>query len=691
MPTCVACGKSHHPDKPCADGGAERIGRIVGGKYRIVRHIGEGGMASVYEAQHTEIRRSFALKFLHPWLCEDEEWLERFRREASAGGALISEHITAIVDIDFSNSETPYIVMEYLEGEDLGQRLAREHSLKPSDAIEIITQACCGLGVAHSAGVIHRDLKPENLFLCQRQLGGTVVKILDFGIAKLKNSHLAQVTRAGMVIGTPFYMSPEQAVGRADVDHRSDIYALGVILYELLSGEKPFVGDNHNGVLNQIIAGGAPDLQDQCPTVSAELARVVERAIARSPADRYQNAAEFAEALSAFSPPVRRSSRTASNIGSRASWRALSALSQPTLAEPNLTVRATGSGRKLDFGSSDEALEAKTELHDAIDHSAMFGDLTEAQLPLDPRDSYPPARFEAEPLMVSDSVAAAHADNAEHALSAPPTSRSRTRSNVGSFQAVRVPLEALNGMGRETEPQVLSVKTVSLRKTLAPLAAGILAIVLLVTGLTWSSRPSDAADLVSSAVERGSNDTLAASQGSNGPALQKNDVAPEVLPRAQALPSEAEPFTSAPSSSQQELATAPDSSALEVPARPGRLSVQSIPSAELVVGGKRRGRTPLRGLRLAPGEYRVVLSHPEHGRRVRTVRIDSEQLTAVSVRFVDEKKKDAPAPVASEEAPVPEKTSTQPIKPPPPARNCSPRWYVDDRGVKRVKPECLID
>lgn len=344
MSPCPVCGQSHDYENSCANvPSSSRIGQVIGGKYRVTRMIGEGGMASVYEARHTTINRPFALKFLHPWLSSDDEWLERFHREASAGGALTSEHVAAILDVGVIADGAPYILMEMLQGEDLGQCLAREVTLKPAEAIDVITQACYGLTIAHQAGVIHRDLKPENLFLCPRHEGGLLVKVLDFGIAKLRNVQLTHATRAGMVMGTPYYMSPEQARGRGGVDHRTDLYALGVMLYELLSGEKPYVGDDHGAVLNQIVGAPTPDLREVCPTLSAELSAVVQRAIAKSPNERFQTAGDFAETLRPFRSRGRGASSTAHFFGLRSVRGSQATSPHITNIEPRLTVRVTGS------------------------------------------------------------------------------------------------------------------------------------------------------------------------------------------------------------------------------------------------------------------------------------------------------------------------------------------------------------
>jgi eukaryotic-like serine/threonine-protein kinase len=651
MAACTVCGRLHAADRPCPERAeTSRTGQIVGGKYEVVRHIGEGGMASVYEARHVEIQRPFALKFLHPWLCADDEWLERFRREAGAGGALISEHITAIVDIGITPDETPYIVMEFLTGEDLGQRLARENSLKPADAIEIVIQACCGLGVAHAAGVVHRDLKPENLFLCDRQLGGSVVKILDFGIAKLRNAQ-AQVTRAGMVIGTPFYMSPEQAAGRGDVDHRSDIYALGVILYELLSGEKPFVGENHSVVLGQIINSATPALQDELPTVSAELALVVQRAMAKSPRDRFQTAAEFAEALYAFSPQARRSSRTANSFGSKALWRALSAPSM-TVAEPNLTVRLNGSrGRvsspgpipKLSLTAPNLAIQAGA---DALDVAEERSTLNDAEL--DDQTSV-------------DVFGADAADGDE-------VRKPRVRSMVGSYPAPPDPSARADRISVPRMPP-----KVSLSRALLPVLAGVIVIVALIVSFNPGRGDVDGASAAAQVTEPARSPAQAIE---TEPKPATDNVASALAPTAE----------SEPSSDPEVTSTLPSGSTSEPvedgEAPPGLLNVNSEPSAELFIGGKSRGRTPIVGLRMPPGEYQLVLVDPGRNRRIKTVRIQSRQRTAVSVHFGDLSQAIGSTSAAPSSAPPPTAA--------PSGKTCATRFYIDTDGVKRVKPECLF-
>jgi eukaryotic-like serine/threonine-protein kinase len=281
---------------------ALRVGQVVGEKYRLVRLLGEGGMGSVYEARHDVIGRRFAVKFLHAELAGHPEILARFRREAQAAGSLENENIAAVTDFGSSPDGAPYIVMEFLEGEDLAKTLARHGPMQIPRAAHILIQVCRGLVAAHGRGIVHRDLKPENLLLQKRGDGGDLVKILDFGIAKLKSTeHRPEAaTRTGITLGTPYYMPPEQARGQKELDERADIYALGVILFELLSGQKPHNGENYNAILYSILMGAAPRIEAFRPDLPPELANVVHRAMAGEAKDRYQSVSELAQALAPF-------------------------------------------------------------------------------------------------------------------------------------------------------------------------------------------------------------------------------------------------------------------------------------------------------------------------------------------------------------------------------------------------------
>jgi serine/threonine-protein kinase len=275
-----------------------RLDEVVGGKYRIVRFLASGGMGSVYEAQHTVVRRRFAVKFLHHELAVRRELLARFQREAEAAGALESENVAAAIDFGIATDGAPYIVLEYLVGESLEHLLEREERLPVPRATNLVVQACRGVQAAHAAGIVHRDLKPHNLFVCRREDGTDLVKVLDFGVAKLELLEKgAAATRTGTVLGTPSYMSPEQARGEKNIDVHSDVYALGAILYELLCGKKPHPGDSHNAILHHIATQPALPLSAAAPNLPEALVAVVEGALAQDAAARPASADALAAAL----------------------------------------------------------------------------------------------------------------------------------------------------------------------------------------------------------------------------------------------------------------------------------------------------------------------------------------------------------------------------------------------------------
>ena len=279
----------------------ERIGRLIGGKYRLLRLIGQGGMGAVYEAQHAVIGRRFAVKFLHARWAGGEAALARFRREAQAAGTLVSEHIAQVTDFDVTEDGAPYLVMEYLLGESLAELLQREGPLSVPRVLHFVLQACRGLAEAHAAGVVHRDLKPDNLFVVRRADGSEQIKVLDFGIAKVQTPEDNQaITRTGAMLGTPFYMAPEQARGERNVDQRVDVYALGVISYELLSGSKPHPGDSYNAILAHILTEAPQPLQTLRRGLPPGLADVIHRTMALDPNARPPSVTELGRQLGSF-------------------------------------------------------------------------------------------------------------------------------------------------------------------------------------------------------------------------------------------------------------------------------------------------------------------------------------------------------------------------------------------------------
>ena len=282
-------------------GDADRIGEIVGGKYRIARLLAKGGMGVVYEAQHTVVRRRFAIKLLRRDLAERRDILTRFQREAQAAGALENDNVAAAVDFGITDDGRAYIVMELLVGQSLGVLLDRSGRLPISRAADIVSQACRGAGAAHAIGIVHRDLKPDNLFVTRRDDGTDLIKILDFGVAKLQaadDSSLA--TQTGMIVGTAAYMSPEQARGEKTIDGKTDVYALGAILYELLSQRKPHPGDSQNAILHHIATHPAVPLESVQEGLPPALLEAVARALASVPASRMPSVEGLAASLAPF-------------------------------------------------------------------------------------------------------------------------------------------------------------------------------------------------------------------------------------------------------------------------------------------------------------------------------------------------------------------------------------------------------
>jgi len=277
-------------------------GEIIDGKYRILCMLGQGGMGAVYEGENLRIRRRVAIKVLHASVSAQEESVRRFEREAQAAARIGSDHICEVLDLGVLPDGTRFMVMEYLDGETLGARLERVGRLAPDRMIPLMAQALDALGAAHAAGIIHRDLKPDNISILPQKAGITdFVKILDFGVSKFSqlSGDEMNVTREGAVVGTPYYMSPEQARG-GTVDQRSDIYALGVLLYQATTGQVPFQATTFNELLFKIVLEPAPPPQHWVPDMDPDFAAIIQRAMARDPAHRFQSCAEFKDALLAW-------------------------------------------------------------------------------------------------------------------------------------------------------------------------------------------------------------------------------------------------------------------------------------------------------------------------------------------------------------------------------------------------------
>lgn len=308
MAHCAACGESHPDDVTSCPRTGEPVGSGPCGKridrYEIEKLLGGGGMGNVYRAKHVMLGQPVAFKLLHRSIASRADMLERFLREARAAASAGSAHIIRMFDCGITPENTAFIAMELLQGSNLQALIEREKRLTPARAVDLTLQVLDGLGVAHAAGVVHRDMKPANVYVTPLDGGREHATVLDFGISKVVDDGSRPLTQTGMVIGTPVYMAPEQFVSAKDIDLRADLYATGVMLYEMLAGRLPFDGANTAEVMVKACTGDITPLSAVAVGVPAPLIAVVDRALAREKTARYQSAKEFSDALRAAMQPV---------------------------------------------------------------------------------------------------------------------------------------------------------------------------------------------------------------------------------------------------------------------------------------------------------------------------------------------------------------------------------------------------
>jgi serine/threonine-protein kinase len=334
-------------------------GETLAGKYAIVRVIGEGGMGVVYEAMHLRLRQRVAIKMLLPILYKQADIMQRFEREGRMAAQLRGQHVAKVLDVDALPSGVPYIVMEYLEGRDLDAELGQRGSLPIAEAVDYVLQACDAMREAHELGIVHRDLKPANLFLCPGT-SGTVVKVLDFGISKSKGDEDAKLTGTHATVGTPLYMSPEQVRSAKNVDLRTDIWSLGVILFELLTGRPPFTGST-TGAAASIVMDPPPSLRELRVEIPAALEAAIMRALEKDPARRYAEVQSFAQAIAPYGATF------------------VPQPAQPSVHPTSVPPVSSGDTREKKHSASQETLaRAATVSHDGSVDPAIEGSLDPA-------------------------------------------------------------------------------------------------------------------------------------------------------------------------------------------------------------------------------------------------------------------------------------------------------------------------
>src|SRR5437588_654138 len=309
MKVCPVCGKEYsdtsrlcpidaavlrHDEDPL-------IGKTLAGKYLVENLIKHGGMGAVYRGKHVLMEKTVAIKVLRPSLAVDNEVVARFSREAKAASRISHPHAVTVTDFGEDEKGVVFLVMEYLDGRTLKEIIKSDGAMAVHRVVEIIRQVAGALDAAHEQGVVHRDLKSENVMLSQTN-GGEWAKVLDFGIAKIQQPEGVRdidITAANLVIGTPQYMSPEQCSQSSPIDARSDVYSLGVIVYEMLAGRVPFAGDSPTVIMMKQVQDAPPSILEARPGLPAAIGEVIERSLAKQPSDRFQTAGALSQALAA--------------------------------------------------------------------------------------------------------------------------------------------------------------------------------------------------------------------------------------------------------------------------------------------------------------------------------------------------------------------------------------------------------